>query len=46
MESIIFLMEKRDGIIKGQASKNGSIKRDWMNKEKNQAQKLHCSQYY
>ena len=33
MELLISLMEKRDGKIKGRVCSNGSIQRDWMNKE-------------
>ena len=33
MESLIFLTEKRNGIIIGRACANGSIHREWMNKE-------------
>ena len=33
MESLIFLTEKRDGIIKGQDCTNVIIPQDWKNKE-------------
>ena len=33
MESLIFLTEKYDGIIKGQSCENGSIQQDWTTKE-------------
>ena len=33
IESLIFLTEKRDGRIKEQACANGSIQRDWTNRE-------------
>ena len=33
MKSLIFLMDNRDGIIKGQVFSNGSIQHDCMNKE-------------
>ena len=32
MESLIFLTEKRNEIIKGQACANGGIQGDWINK--------------
>ena len=33
MESLIFLTEKPNGIIKGRPYANGRIHKDWMNKE-------------
>lgn len=33
MESLIFLVEKRDGRIKARTCSNGSIQRNWMSKE-------------
>ena len=33
MESLIFLVEKRDGRIKGRLCANGSVQRAWMSKE-------------
>ena len=32
MESLVFIMEKRDGTIKGRAFANGSIRQYWINK--------------
>ena len=33
LESLIFLVEKRDGRVKGRTCANGSVQRDWVDKK-------------